>query len=94
MTFPTEAETRKFLRSMKLDPHHIAIIPATHGYWTYTDLEESKKPAKICSICQQRFHEFGNNAEPVNDGRCCNFCDEHIVWPARCELPKEVGYDV
>ena len=23
--------------------------------------------------------EFGNNAAPINDGRCCNFCNETFV---------------
>jgi len=38
---------------------------------------------KICSICQRVFTEFGNNAEPVNDGRCCDRCDWEVVIPAR-----------
>ena len=47
----------------------------------------------ICSICQQRLslencrHEFntrfGNNAQPVNDGRCCDNCNDKVVIPAR-----------
>lgn len=42
----------------------------------------------LCSIC---FNELpavgtwteGNNAEPVNMGRCCNNCDNSVVIPAR-----------
>lgn len=42
----------------------------------------------LCSIC---FNEIpavgtwteGNNAEPVNMGRCCNDCDNSVVIPAR-----------
>ena len=34
----------------------------------------------ICSICDDIIDdEFGNNAAPVNDGRCCNFCNETFV---------------
>ena len=33
----------------------------------------------ICSICNENFEGFGNNAEPVNDGRCCNLCNEVFV---------------
>jgi hypothetical protein len=42
-----------------------------------------KKPTFICSICQRACEGFGNNAEPVNDGRCCDRCDNEIVIPAR-----------
>lgn len=45
----------------------------------------------LCSIC---FNEIpavgdwttGNNAQPVNFGRCCNKCDNEVVIPARITL--------
>lgn len=47
----------------------------------------------FCSICQREFDKeicsnpftmsHGNNAQPVNDGRCCDVCDKTIVIPAR-----------
>lgn len=37
----------------------------------------------ICSICGKEFDGFGNNAEPVNDGICCNKCNNEIVIPRR-----------
>jgi len=40
---------------------------------------------KRCSICQKKYAEFGNNAWPVNDGRCCNSCNWSIVIQARLE---------
>ena len=37
-----------------------------------------------CSICEETIEgEYGNNAEPVNDGRCCNFCNEVFVIKRR-----------
>lgn len=36
----------------------------------------------ICSICQRPYDGPGNNAQPVNDGRCCNTCN-HIIIAAR-----------
>ena len=37
-----------------------------------------------CSICNNEINDkFGNNAEPVNDGRCCNDCNSTVVIPAR-----------
>ena len=37
----------------------------------------------VCSICQGEYTHFGNNAQPVNDGRCCDNCNETVVVPAR-----------
>ena len=45
----------------------------------------------LCSIC---FNEIpavgtwtiGNNAEPVNTGRCCADCDNNVVIPARITM--------
>ena len=41
-----------------------------------------------CSICQNEIQAVGdwtqgNNAEPVNDGRCCDHCNATVVIPAR-----------
>ena len=39
-----------------------------------------------CSICKDELDDkFGNNAEPINDGRCCNLCNEFFVIPSRIE---------
>ena len=40
-------------------------------------------PAKRCSICKNKLAGFGNNAQPVNNGRCCDDCNEAHVIPAR-----------
>ena len=41
-----------------------------------------------CSICEgdieQHAHwDEGNNARPVNEGRCCDSCDCRVVMPTR-----------
>ena len=42
-----------------------------------------------CSICGNKIGidangwSQGNNAEPINDGRCCHLCDCMIVIPVR-----------
>ena len=41
---------------------------------------------KICSICQREFTEWGNNAWPVNTGKCCNACDIEVIIPARIRI--------
>jgi hypothetical protein len=36
-----------------------------------------------CSICKGQYHGYGNNAQPVNNGRCCGDCNAMVVIPAR-----------
>ena len=43
-----------------------------------------------CSICGKKIiphplteYAEGNNAQPVNDGRCCDGCDQGVVIPRR-----------
>lgn len=36
-----------------------------------------------CSICGKEFVGFGNNAWPINEGRCCDTCNDTIVIPRR-----------
>lgn len=47
---------------------------------------------QICSICGKEYVGWGNNAEPVNSGRCCDNCNTEKVIPARlaiCFADKE-----
>ena len=47
--------------------------------------EEAKKKLPKCSICREQFTEWGNNAEPVNKGTCCDKCNRDVVMPKRLE---------
>jgi hypothetical protein len=38
---------------------------------------------QTCSICGCSYRGFGNNAAPINDGRCCDDCNASRVIPAR-----------
>lgn len=54
-----------------------------------------KKPL-ICVICKEPIPDvkgwaLGNNAQPVADGRCCDYCDATVVIPARIRLMREEG---
>src|SRR5437870_2174161 len=40
------------------------------------------------SICLRHFTEFGNNAWPINNGRCCNVCNDNVVIPARIRMQR------
>jgi len=46
-------------------------------------------PKFICSICQREIWGWSNNAQPVNDGRCCFECNSTIVIPARMVLARK-----
>lgn len=39
-----------------------------------------------CSICKRTFVGLGNNADPVNAGRCCDECNFEVVCSARLNL--------
>lgn len=39
-----------------------------------------------CIICNYNdIGEFGHNAEPVKEGRCCSWCNNNFVMPKRIE---------
>jgi hypothetical protein len=40
-----------------------------------------------CDICEKTNIGFGNNANPVIDGRCCDYCNVMVVLPARLGIP-------
>ncbi len=42
----------------------------------------------ICSICGKHYEGYGNNAQPVNNGRCCDKCNGTIVVPRRFQAEK------
>jgi len=42
-----------------------------------------------CSICKLEMIDLGNNAEPVNSGRCCDLCNDTFVIPYRMKLQFE-----
>lgn len=47
----------------------------------------------MCSICFRKIEPHplsgwagGNNAQPINDGRCCDDCDAIVVIPTRIRM--------
>lgn len=46
----------------------------------------------ICSINKEhKYTHWGNNAEPVNGGRCCDDCNSSVVIPARLMRNTNLG---
>jgi len=64
---------------------------------------KQRKP-KACSICGGEYVNdiwpYGNSALPINDGRCCDKCNNEVVVPHRFRLieaskaAKREGCDV
>ena len=46
---------------------------------------KDKKNQHICSICGKTYEEYGNNAQPVNNGRCCDKCNATVVISRRIQ---------
>ncbi len=44
--------------------------------------------AGTCVICKEEYEGYGNNAEPVKKGSCCDTCNTTTVIPARLKLKK------
>jgi hypothetical protein len=38
---------------------------------------------KICCICGLEYSSFGNNALPIKEGTCCDYCNMKKVIPER-----------
>lgn len=43
---------------------------------------------KKCCICGGQLGKYGNNAEPVKHGQCCDKCNNEVVIPARLSSHK------
>lgn len=44
-----------------------------------------KSKQKVCSICGKKYIGDGNNAQPINNGICCDKCNTTIVIPRRIQ---------
>ena len=43
----------------------------------------------ICQICKKEFNGMGHNAQPINDGICCDDCNTLVI----IERIKEMSND-
>jgi hypothetical protein len=68
----------------------IDVIEETDNYFDdEDDLEEDLEETK-CVICGGPLGKYGNNAQPVAGGRCCDDCNVRKVIPARI---KSIAHD-
>ena len=40
----------------------------------------------VCCICGKEYHNYGNNAQPLADGRCCNECNKKVIGARLMQL--------
>src|SRR5262245_25894541 len=63
------------------------------GAFTMALISESLADRQLdtaaCSICRGSFEGYGNNSQPVNDGRCCDICNRAVVIPVRLAQMKD-----
>lgn len=45
----------------------------------YDNIKDPAKEKHICSLCKTEYIGFGNNAEPINSGRCCDICNTFVI---------------
>lgn len=53
---------------------------------TFTKTHDMARSKKYCSICHKEYSGWGNNALPVNSGRCCDNCNLNVVVFARWDI--------
>lgn len=46
---------------------------------------------KICCLCKKKYTGWGNNAEPLKSGRCCDKCNTKVILARIKQLFK--NYD-
>ena len=49
---------------------------------------------KKCCICGTEFVGYGNNAEPIRKGICCDRCNALFVIPSRLIKAKNPSYEI
>lgn len=43
------------------------------------------KKSYTCCFCNKKFNDFGNNALPLKNGKCCDKCNILYVIPVRIQ---------
>lgn len=59
--------------------------------WLKNYYEEKENEGRKCCLCGEKIGGYGNNAQPLKDGRCCDKCNVEKVIPAR--ISGEINYE-
>ena len=65
------------------DLHHNIQVTDTFVTGSGEGSERAGEEIWQCVICDEHFTGYGNNADPVKDGICCDACNTNSVIPAR-----------
>jgi hypothetical protein len=84
------ADRKRWLRYCN-DVFEIALKTEEEARKTTMTTSNPKLKPLICSICHKPIPTRngwagGNDAEPINSGRCCDECDQMHVIPERIRL--------
>ena len=60
-----------------------SIINSAYDYLLHNE------KSGVCCICGKPYHDYGNNAMPLMNGRCCKECNEEFVIPSRISLRRK-----
>lgn len=44
---------------------------------------------EICVLCKKKYIGYGNNAEPIKKGQCCDDCNSIKVVPERIKIIRK-----
>ena len=43
------------------------------------DIKKKSDDSNICVLCKEKIEGYGNNAEPLAEGQCCDKCNIKVV---------------
>jgi len=91
-----EVRAKEIWEELKQLPENVNVWTAKA---TPEELEKIKKTkwlgARIvgkvgdCCLCGKEYTNYGNNARPIAEGRCCDDCDVDVVLLRRLDLQRE-----
>jgi hypothetical protein len=51
-------------------------------------MQEDDKEAGKCCICDKDYSHYGNNAQPIMEGRCCDDCNQTVIYARLLRMIK------
>jgi len=81
---PAQKLEARIAKNRKDLEYQLSTDPDVEWYdFDEKQFNEDKDEKQICCICGKEYDGYGNNAEPVKAGRCCDDCNINQVIPAR-----------
>lgn len=88
---PAQKLEARIAKNRKDLEYQLSTDPDVEWYdFDEKQFNEDKEEKQICCICGKEFDGYGNNAEPVKAGKCCDDCNIKEVIPARLSNMKSL----